>query len=57
MYIYALCEFEYGYTGQFYQRNDEIGNTVFFSLVGDVLELTLPYGYYILQPDVIPSWA
>ena len=27
MYIYALCEFNYGYEGQFYLRNDEFGNT------------------------------
>ena len=31
MYIYALCEFNYGYEGQFYQRNDEFGNNAFFN--------------------------
>jgi hypothetical protein len=57
MYIYALCEFNYGYEGQFYQRNDELGITVFFSLTGDILELTPPYGYFILETDVTPPWA
>ena len=57
MYSYALCEFEYGYVGKFYQRNDEIGNTEFFSLVGDVLELIPPYGYFIVETNVIPPWA
>ena len=57
MYIYALCEFNYGYEGQFYQRNDELGITVFFSLTGDILDLTPPYGYFILETDVTPPWA
>jgi hypothetical protein len=57
MYIYALCEFNYGYEGQFYQRNDELGITVFFSLTGDILEFTPPYGYFIVEPNVTPSWA
>lgn len=57
MYTYALCEFEYGYNGQFYQRNDEVGNTEFFSLVGDVLELIPPYGYFIIETNVTPPWA
>jgi hypothetical protein len=57
MYIYALCEFNYGYEGQFYQRNDELGITVFFSLTGDILELTPPYGYFIVEPNVTPPWA
>ena len=57
MYSYALCEFEYGYVGKFYQRNDEIGNTEFFSLVGDVLELIPPYGYFIVETNVTPPWA
>jgi len=57
MYTYTLCEFEYGYVGQFYQRNDEAGNTVFFSLAGDILELISPYGYYVVETDVIPPWV
>jgi hypothetical protein len=57
MFTYALCEFQYGYNGQFYQRNDEFGNTVFFSLVGDILELIPPYGYYIVETDVTPPWV
>ena len=57
MFTYTLCEFQYGYNGQFYQRNDEFGNTVFFSLVGDILELIPPYGYYIVETDVTPPWV
>lgn len=57
MYIYALCEFNYGYEGQFYQRNDELGITVFFSLTGDILDLISPYGYFIVEPNVTPLWA
>lgn len=57
MYIYALCEFEYGYVGEFYQRNDELGNTTFFSLVGDLLILESPYGYHIIESNVTPPWA
>ena len=57
MYIYALCEFNYGYEGQFYQRNDELGITIFFSLTGDILDLISPYGYFIVETNVTPPWA
>ena len=57
MYIYALWEFNYGYEGQFYQRNDELGITIFFSLTGDILDLISPYGYFIVEPNVTPPWA
>lgn len=57
MFIYALCEFNYGYEGQFYQRNDEVGNTVFFSLSGDILDLISPYSYFIVETNVTPPWA
>ncbi len=56
MYTYALCEFEYGYTGQFYQRNDQFGATEFFDLVGTPLALESPYGYHILETEVTPPW-
>jgi hypothetical protein len=57
MYIYALCEFNYGYQGQFYQRNDELGNTTFFNLTGEMLELVPPYGYFIVETNVTPPWT
>ena len=57
MYTYALCEFQYGYQGQFYQRNDELGRTSFFNLIGESLELIPPYGYSIIESDIIPPWA
>lgn len=57
MYTYALCEFEYGYDGQFYQRNDYQGNTTFFDLIGNELFLTPPYGYFVVETDIIPPWV
>lgn len=56
MYIFALCVFEYGYSGHFYQRNDEYGNTSFFDLYGNTLDLIPPYGYFIMESDIIPPW-
>jgi hypothetical protein len=57
MYYYALCQFNYGYEGQFYQRNDDFGNTVFFSLTGEILDLVSPYGYFIVETNVTPPWV
>ena len=57
MYVYALCEFEYGYTGEFYQRNDESGATEFFALDGTPLALESPYGYFVVETNVTPPWA
>lgn len=56
--IYYLCQFDYGYEGQFYQRSDINGSTVFFDLNGNVLELLAPYGYRIIDDvSVLPAWA
>jgi hypothetical protein len=56
MYVFALCEFEYGYSGQFYQRNDEYGGTTFWSLQGVEINFEPPYGYFIVETDVTPNW-
>jgi hypothetical protein len=55
---YTLCEFEYGYDGQFYQESDNNGLVRFVSLDGDTLELIAPYGYYVIDDNPItPDWV
>ncbi len=58
MYTYILCEFEYGYTGQFYQEIDNgqvIRNT---DLDGNTLVLENAYGAYVIDPEPPrPIWA
>ena len=49
---YSKCEFEYGYEGQFYQESDENGLVRFIDLDGNTLELTPPYGYYIIEDNI-----
>jgi hypothetical protein len=56
MYTYNLCEFNYGYVGEFYQQVNEVGEVKYFDLVGNPLELVGEYGYYIIEIDVIPPW-
>jgi hypothetical protein len=56
MYTYNLCEFEYGYTGQFYQRADEQGNATYTDLSGNEITLEGEYGYLIIEVNVIPNW-
>ena len=55
---YALCEFEYGYSGTFYQVTNN-GNFVgLFDMDGNPLILTENHGYSIINPNPeIPSWA
>lgn len=50
--LYSLCEFEYGYEGQFYQETDHNGLVRFVDLNGNTLELTPPYGYYVINDDI-----
>ena len=58
MYTYILCEFDYGYTGQFYQEveyGQVIRNT---DLEGTTLVLDHAYGAYVVDPEPPrPSWA
>jgi hypothetical protein len=57
MYTYNLCEFDYGYTGQFYQRSDAYGNPSYVDLDGNEIQLTGIYGYRIIEVNVTPSWT
>ena len=58
MYKYILCEFEYGYTGQFYQEienGEVIRNT---DLIGTTLVLENAYGAFVIDAEPArPSWA
>lgn len=58
MYTYILCEFEYGYSGQFYQEVDNgtvIRNT---DLLGNTLILENAYGAFVINAEPeIPSWS
>ena len=58
---YSLCQFEYGYEGQFYQicdLNSEIGFVKFSDLDGNTLEVVPPYGYYVVEDNIpSPTWA
>ena len=58
MYRYILCEFEYGYTGQFYQEIENgtvIRNT---DLTGTTLVLENAYGAFVIDAEPTqPSWA
>lgn len=60
MFIYALCEFQYGYKGTFYQicgKNGE-GFIRFADMDGNTLELVPPYGYGIIDDNPpLPKWA
>jgi hypothetical protein len=58
MYEYILCEFEYGYSGRFYQ---EILNGIvirYADLDGNTIELQGSYGSYVIDVNPPrPSWA
>ena len=49
---YSLCEFEYGYEGQFYQESDESGLVRFIDLDCNTMDLIPPYGYIVIEDDV-----
>lgn len=54
---YYLCEFEYGYEGQFYQVVVD-GNVVdYVDLNNNHIDLEGSYGYKIIgQEPVVPKW-
>lgn len=65
MYTYILCEFNYGYTGQFYQEIEN-GNVIrYVNLDGTTLTLPgrgevggIPYGYTDININPTrPAWA
>ena len=49
---YCLCEFEYGYEGQFYQESDGNGFIRFIDLNCNTLEVIPPYGCFIVEEDI-----
>lgn len=57
MYTYNLCEFNYGYEGQFYQKVDGNGFVTYVSLIGEDIQLVGEYGYFIIGVNVIPPWV
>ena len=58
MLEYYLCEFNYGYSGQFYQVVSD-GNVVdYVDLDNNKLTLEGAYGYFIVNTEpVTPSWS
>lgn len=59
-YRYTLCQFEYGYTGTFYQVSglECQGLIRFADMDGNTMELTPPYGYIVIDDNPpLPSWA
>lgn len=60
MYIYTLCQFEYGYEGTFYQECGSNGEGLYryVDLDGNTLNLEGEYGYFVIDNNSpIPSWA
>lgn len=49
---YSLCEFEYGYEGQFYQESGENGLVRFLDLSGNTIDLIPPYGYIVIEDNL-----
>ena len=60
MYIYTLCQFEYGYEGTFYQESGMNGEGLirFTDLEGNTLNLEGNYGYNVIDNNPErPTWA
>lgn len=60
MYIYTLCQFEYGYEGTFYQESGMNGEGLirFTDLEGNTLNLEGNYGYKVIDNNPPkPTWA
>jgi len=61
MYSYILCEFEYGYDGNFYQEIDNGGNVIRMTdMDGSTLDLdiSIPYGAKVINDNPTrPTWA
>lgn len=53
MYIYSLCQFEYGYEGTFYQECGSNGEGLnrYVDLDGNTLNLDGEYGYTIIDTN------
>tara|TARA_R110000868_G_scaffold46_3_gene602 strand:+ start:6933 stop:7118 length:186 start_codon:yes stop_codon:yes gene_type:complete len=60
MYIYTLCQFEYGYEGTFYQESGMNGEGLirFTDLEGNTINLEGNYGYNVVDNNSErPTWA
>ena len=60
MYIYTLCQFEYGYEGTFYQECGSNGEGLYryVDLDGNTLNLEGEYGYFVIDNNTPkPSWG
>lgn len=55
--IYYLCEFEYGYTGQFYQEieNGSVSRLINLDGTDLIIEdiIQEPYGYFLVSSEPI----
>lgn len=55
---YALCQFDYGYSGTFYQESGGGQCLRFLNALGQPLNLIPPYGYKIINSNpTLPLWA
>ena len=58
MFTYSLCQFEYGYEGQFYQESGNGELIRFVNLDGETLNIEPPYGYFVIDDNPpLPSWV
>lgn len=59
MFIYILCDYEYGFEGLFYQEVDEYGMVVRMTdLDGNTLDPTGSYGAFVVDANPLrPVWA
>lgn len=55
--VYYLCEFEYGYSGQFYQVSENGYVVNYVDLSGNTIILEGSYGYFLVYSEpVIPPF-
>ena len=59
MIRYILCEFEYGYTGRFYQKVDDRGNLIeMLDEQGNKIDPIGSYGAFVVEEDPqMPFWS
>jgi hypothetical protein len=59
MFKYILCEFEYGYTGRFYQKVDAQGYvTEMLDEQGNNINPEGAYGAFVVDENIpTPTWA
>jgi hypothetical protein len=59
MFRYILCEFEYGYTGRFYQKIDDQGYVVeMLDEQGNIIYPVGSYGAFVVDANPPnPHWA